>query len=175
SLAASSAALSGLVIALRGGASAHRWGPVVVFAALWTACASYVVLASLAAGRRALRLRTFSVPPGVVLFRPTWLLIRTFLEVTGFGAALAAAVAAFGFPSVGAGILLPFVGSGALLLSPFLREPVGLTFEDLCLRVHLRKNVSFVIPWRSILEVSQTGPAHHRPVNVRVVDPRRAI
>lgn len=175
SLVVGGGVLIGTAVAIRHGASARHWGPVVVFAALWTTCASYVVLASLAARRRALRLRTFSAPLGVALRRPTWLLVRTFVEITGGGAALASAVAALGFPSVGAGVLLPIAGSGAIWLSPFLREPVGLTFEGACLRVHLSKNTTFVIPWQSVVEVSQTGPAHHRPVNVRVVDPGRTI
>lgn len=175
SLVVSGTALIGTVVAIHRGASAHRWGPVVVFAALWVACALYAALASLAARRRAFRLRTFSAPLGVVLRRPAWLLARTLVEIVGFGAVLAAAVAAFGFPSVAAGVLLPVAGTAVFSTLPFIREPVALTFEDVCLRVHLSKNTTFVIPWRSVVEVTQTGPAHHRPVNVRVVDPTRTI
>jgi len=174
-VALSGGVLIGTVVAIQHGASARRWEAVVIFDALWTACAIYVVLASLAARRRASRLRTFSAPRGVALRRPAWILVKNFVEITGFGTALATAVAAFGFPSVGAGVLLPIAGSGAIWLSPFLREPVALTFEEACLRVHLSKNITFVIPWRSVVEVGQTGPAHYRPVNVRVVDPSRTI
>lgn len=175
SLVVSGGVLIGAVVAIRRGASPHRWGPVIVFAALWAACALYVVLASLAARRRALRLRTFSAPLGIALRRPIWLLVKTFVEMTGFGAALASAVAALGFPSVAAGVLLPIVGSGVFSILPFITEPAALTFEGACLRVHLSKDTTFVIPWRSVVEVSQTGPAHYRPVNVRVVDPGRTI
>ena len=175
SLVVSGAALIGTVVAIRRGASAHRWGPVAVFAALWVACALYVALASLAARRRAFRLRTFSAPLGVVLRQPAWLLARTLAEIIGFGVVLAVAVAAFGFPAVAAGLLLPVAGTAVFSVLPIIREPAALTFEDECLRVHVSKNTTFVVQWRSVVEVGQTGPAHHRPVNVRVVDPSRTI
>lgn len=173
SVATSGAALVGTIVALRFGASPHRWGPVVGFLALWAGAANYVVAANLAARRRALRLQTFSPPIGALLSRPPWILWRDPVGVVGVGAALGAVAAGLGFPSVGVGILLTLAGSGLLpLLFP---GPVGLTFETSGLRVHVRGDAACFVPWTSIVEVTLTGPAHHRVVNVRIVDPGRTV
>jgi hypothetical protein len=180
SVATSGAALLGTAVALRFGASPHRWGPVVGFLVLWAGAANYAVLANLAARRRALRLQTFSPPRGVLLSRPLWILLRDPVGVAGVGAALGAVAAGLGFPSVGAGILLTL---GALAFVPLLlfasgaiiSGAIGLTFEATGLRVHVRGAAACLVPWTSMVEVTLTGPAHHRAVNVRIVDPRRVI
>ncbi len=148
---------------------------MIVFVGLWAACASYVVLANMAACRRALRLRTFSVPTGVLVRQPTWPRIRTFVEMTAFAALLASAVAAVGFPSVAVGVLLPIVGTSAFSLLLIGGLVVGLTFEVSGFYVHFRKGARLFIPQTSVVTVSQTGPAHYRRVNVEIIDPGRTI
>ncbi len=177
SIVASGAALVGTLVALHLGASPHRWRPVVLFAALWSACATYGVLTSLAVRRRALGLRTFSAPVGGRLSCPIWILMQEFAAMLSLGAGLAFAVAAFGFPSVAVGVLVPIAGIGMLTTLPFVPVPRvdGLTFEPSGLRVHLPMGAQFFVPWTSVVDVIQSGPAHHRPVKLRVVDPRRTI
>lgn len=153
---------------------------MVGFLVCWAGAANYNVLANLSARRRALRLQTFSAPIGRVLSRPLWILLREPVSVAGVGAALGAVTAGLGFPSVGVGILLTFVATAFVPLLLFVSGTVGsgasgLTFESTGLRVHVRGEVACLVPWTSMVEVTLTGPAHYRSVNVRIVDPGRVI
>jgi hypothetical protein len=86
----------------------------------------------------------------------------------GLGAGLATLAATAGFASVGGGMLLAIAGVATAAFVLTLR-PSALTFEPSGLRVELGRHARFFVPWTSIADVNQKGPAHHRQVSVRVI------
>jgi hypothetical protein len=86
------------------------------------------------------------------------------------GAMLGALVAAAGFASVAAGILLIFAGLAVFIsIAPFGVVPRGLTFETSGMRVHVYGG-SFVVPWTAIARVDGVGPDHTQIVQLHLTD-----
>ena len=165
-------ALVTIVTAARRGLGLGRTWPAAWFALLWFGATSYVLLAARASRRRAGRLRTASVPQGVMLVRPIWIPLQETFQVAAVGAALGMGAALVGFPWVGVGIVLPLGALGILMAGPFAGAR-ALTFEPAGLRVHLRRG-HCLVPWNAIVNVSATAAAPSRVafVNIEVADSR---
>ena len=174
SLIASGLSLAAVVAAIATGVAPRRWWSVACFLGIGLASASYVIVVKQVLRRRALRLRSLPIQPGVRLTRPMWIPLREACALIGIGAVMAAIPAAIGFASVGLGVLLTVAVIGLLIAATTIGSARGLTFESSGLRILVSKAQLFV-PWTSVISVEVTGPDHNRSSNLRVAAPRQII
>jgi hypothetical protein len=163
-------ALVCVLLAIAGGASRARWLPVAAFLAVAALASSYFWLCGGLQRRRTQRRRQTEVAFGVRYTQPLWMKLILPSMPVAIGAMLGALVAAAGFASVAAGILLIFAGLAVFIsIAPFGVVPRGLTFETSGMRVHVYGG-SFVVPWTAIARVDGVGPDHTQIVQLHLTD-----